>query len=83
MTPSNVPTNFCYSFAFGLLTGNANIVKVHVNFPQVDIICKIKEYSITKDLERYLKIIYLLDISQRKVILPKNIQNFRWKNNVG
>ena len=28
-------------FAFGLLTGNANIVKVpSINFPQVDIICK-------------------------------------------
>ena len=41
VTPSNVPTNFCYSFAFGLLTGNANIVKVpSINFPQVDIICK-------------------------------------------
>ena len=26
--PSNVPTNFIYSFFFGLLSGNSNIVKV-------------------------------------------------------
>ena len=28
ITPSNVPTNFIYSFIFGLLSGNSNIVKV-------------------------------------------------------
>lgn len=28
ITPSNVPLNFLYSFAFGLLTGNSNIVKI-------------------------------------------------------
>ena len=28
ITPSNIPTNFAYSFIFGLLTGNSNIVKV-------------------------------------------------------
>ena len=26
--PSNVPTNFIYSFFFGLLSGNSNIVKI-------------------------------------------------------
>ena len=30
--PSNVPTNFAYSFFFGLLSGNSNIIKV----PSVD-----------------------------------------------
>ena len=26
--PSNVPTNFIYSFIFGILSGNSNIVKI-------------------------------------------------------
>ena len=41
ITPSNVPLNFAYSFAFGLLTGNSNVVKLpSENFPQSKIICK-------------------------------------------
>ena len=28
VTPSNVPTNFIYSFFFGLLSGNSNIIKI-------------------------------------------------------
>ena len=40
ITPSNIPTNFAYSFTFGLLAGNANIVRIPTNnYPQVDIIC--------------------------------------------
>lgn len=40
ITPSNVPTNFAYSYAFGLLSGNANLVKLpSKNFPQTDLIC--------------------------------------------
>ena len=39
--PSNVPTNFIYSFFFGLLSGNSNIVKVpSKNFSEKDIIHK-------------------------------------------
>ena len=38
ITPSNVPMNFAYSFIFGLLTGNSNIVRIPSNnFPQVKI----------------------------------------------
>ena len=41
ITPSNIPTNFAYSLIFGLVTGNANIVKVpSQKFEQVKIICK-------------------------------------------
>ena len=37
--PSNVPTNFIYSFFFGLLSGNSNIVKVSSKvFPEKNII---------------------------------------------
>jgi len=40
IAPSNVPVNFAFSFAFGLLAGNANIVKVpSKQFPQIDSIC--------------------------------------------
>lgn len=40
-TPSNVPVNFAFSFAAGLLCGNANIVRLPAKpFPQVDIICQ-------------------------------------------
>lgn len=40
IAPSNVPVNFAYSLAAGLLTGNANIVRVpSKEFPQVDIVC--------------------------------------------
>ena len=39
-TPSNVPVNFAFSFASGLLAGNANVVRLPGKpFPQVDIIC--------------------------------------------
>ena len=39
-TPSNVPVNFAFSFASGLIAGNANIVRLPGKpFPQVDIIC--------------------------------------------
>jgi|ETNmetMinimDraft_16_1059900.scaffolds.fasta_scaffold33518_1 hypothetical protein len=40
--PSNVPTNFIYSFFFGLLSGNSNIVKIpSKNFKEKDIILSV------------------------------------------
>lgn len=39
-SPSNVPTNFAYSFVMGLLAGNCNLVRLPKKpFPQVDMIC--------------------------------------------
>ena len=39
IAPSNVPVNFAYSLAVGLMTGNCNVVRVpSKSFPQVDII---------------------------------------------
>ena len=41
IAPSNVPVNFAYSLAFGLLAGNANVVRVsEKEFPQTDILCR-------------------------------------------
>ena len=40
IAPSNVPVNFAYSLAAGLLAGNANIVRIpSQDYPQVEIIC--------------------------------------------
>jgi hypothetical protein len=40
IAPSNVPVNFAYSFAFGLLAGNVNIVRVPESLPtQATILC--------------------------------------------
>lgn len=40
IAPSNVPINFAYSLAFGILSGNANIVRLpSKERPEVDIVC--------------------------------------------
>lgn len=54
ITPTNVPTNFAYSFVFGLLTGNSNLVKLpNQSFEQVDIICE--KINILFNKKKYLK----------------------------
>ena len=46
-TPSNVPVNFAFSFAAGLLAGNANIVRLPGKpFEQVSIICNAVKQSL-------------------------------------
>ncbi len=48
IAPSNVPVNFAFSFVFGLLAGNANVVRVPSKpFPHITIICN----AISKVLE--------------------------------
>ena len=55
ITPSNVPVNFAFSFVFGLLSGNANIVRVPSKiFPQISIICSAIDHLFTSD--KYSKI---------------------------
>ena len=47
--PSNVPTNFIYSFFFGLLSGNSNIVKIpSKNFKEKDIILAVLKLLFNK-----------------------------------
>jgi hypothetical protein len=42
IAPANVPVNFAYSFAFGLLSGNANIVRVPESLPaQASVLCAV------------------------------------------
>ena len=49
ITPSNIPTNFMYSLIFGLISGNANIVKVPSRkFDEIKIICDEIGYLLKK-----------------------------------
>ena len=49
ITPSNIPVQFMFSYFFGLLAGNANIVRVaSKNFPQVDFLCEILNKVLSK-----------------------------------
>ena len=42
IAPSNVPINFAFSFVFGLLSGNCNVVRVPSKpFKQVDILFRV------------------------------------------
>jgi len=41
IAPSNIPINFAFSFAFSLLAGNANLVRVPSRpFPQTEVVCQ-------------------------------------------
>ncbi len=56
IAPSNVPVNFAFSFVFGLLSGNANIVRVPSNpFPQIDIICSAINQLFLSDIYKDIK----------------------------
>ncbi len=71
IAPSNVPVNFAFSFLFGLLSGNANIVRVPSKlFSQVYIICdeisKIlnnEKYSLIKSTTSFVKYTRIDDIT--------------------
>lgn len=42
IAPSNVPINFAFTYLFGLLAGNANIVRLpSKEFPQVEAMCQV------------------------------------------
>ncbi len=54
--PSNVPTNFIYSFFFGLLSGNSNIVKIpNKNFPEKRVIINIIKNLLKKSKYEEIK----------------------------
>lgn len=63
ITPSNVPVNFAFSFFFGLLAGNANLVRVpSKEYRQVDTITKAiqsvlenPEYKILKEGNAFVR----------------------------
>ena len=50
VAPSNVPLNFGYSYIFGLLSGNTNIVKISSKgFPQAEILCQMLDSLLKKE----------------------------------
>ncbi len=56
VTPSNIPTNFMYSLIFGLISGNANIVKVPSRkFQEIKIICEEIQYLLRKKKHSKIK----------------------------
>lgn len=60
IAPSNVPVNFAYSLVSGLLTGNANIVRVpSKNFEQVSIIAEAFNEVLDRcdDLRAYVNLV--------------------------
>tara|TARA_B100000427_G_scaffold327155_1_gene337284 strand:+ start:8250 stop:9479 length:1230 start_codon:yes stop_codon:yes gene_type:complete len=62
VTPSNVPVNFAFSYIFGLLSGNSNIVRVPSKpFDQIKIICnaivelfKKNKYKLIKETTSFI-----------------------------
>lgn len=53
VTPSNVPINFAFSYAFSLLAGNANIVRVPTKpFVQTAIVSRVIKELLNKDAYR-------------------------------
>lgn len=49
IAPSNIPVNFAFTYMFGLLAGNSNIVRLpSKNFPQIDELCKIFKSTLMK-----------------------------------
>lgn len=56
IAPSNVPINFAFSWAFGLLAGNANLVRVpSKQYPQIDIVCEAIDRLLALDKYSELK----------------------------
>lgn len=48
IAPSNIPVNFAFTYLFGLLAGNANIVRLPSKiFPQIDVLCGLIEKILT------------------------------------
>ena len=68
ITPNNVPTNFMYSFTWGFMTGNINLVKLpSKNFIQVDLLIKIiKNLLKKKNILKFQKVIFFLNMIEMK-----------------
>lgn len=63
ISPSNVPVNFAFSFVFGLLSGNSNLVRLpSAHWPQVDLLLGLiekvsskKEFSSLVDMNAFVR----------------------------
>lgn len=70
IAPSNVPMNFCYSLAFGLLSGNSNVVRLPSRkFIQIKIFNEIiKKILRIKKYQNFKKKILLVYYSKSNII---------------
>lgn len=57
IAPSNVPINFAFSYVFGLLAGNANIVRISATkkFPQTEIVCRVMNQLFEEEKYQIIK----------------------------
>lgn len=61
IAPSNVPVNCMFTYAFGLLAGNANVVRIPTKtFPQVECMCRVLKQCLEK--EKFQKIYEMTSI---------------------
>ncbi len=78
IAPSNIPINVAYSFLFGLLAGNSNVVRLpSKNFPQITVFCDLV-YEVLEN-PRYLLIKNsnaFVRFSRESVFLKNNLANF-------
>lgn len=50
ITPSNIPVQFIFSYMFGLLAGNANIVRVaSKEYPQIKLLCTVLDRVLARE----------------------------------
>ena len=81
IAPSNVPINFAYTFVFGLLAGNSNIVRLPSNqFPQIKINKHLRNRNrnVTLDFNKHQFFVHFPshDLSKE----PRNSLNSQRKN---
>lgn len=68
IAPSNVPVNFAFSCAAGLLAGNANVVRLpSKNFPQVEIICAAIDATL-KDFPNMAPYIFMVRYGHERAV---------------
>ncbi len=71
ITPSNIPVNFAFSWLFGLLSGNANVVRLpNKNYPQIRIICEaieqvLESFPDIRDMTAFVSYAREDDITER------------------
>ena len=78
IAPSNIPINFAYSFLFGLLAGNSNVVRLpSKSSPQIAVFCDL--IYVVLENPRYLlikKSNAFVRFSRESVFLKNNIAHF-------
>ena len=76
IAPSNVPINFAFSFVFGLLSGNCNVVRVPSKpFKQVDILFRVLKNILKKKKFKNIKKNNLLIKYERNDFITKHFSS--------